>query len=180
MILHIARSVELKKQALNGVDVFVILRLLRKDGSIIVEYASDLWRVREEVAWGAFWTVSLPADGAAVWFGLYRSNLFTEPLIGCCEFEVPEAAGSDVRWHPLFPEESDASSNMKMGGSSQICGEVLLSMRKYSDNVSVSPIELGYDSDDSLEEPMSSLPPVHTVSPISPIAECSCTVRTSR
>ena len=46
------------------------VRLLQKDGSTSLEYASDLWTVREDAVWGAFWTVSLPPNATAVWLGL--------------------------------------------------------------------------------------------------------------
>ena len=53
--------------------------------------------MREDSVWGHFWTVSLPARATAVWFALYRSNLFTEPMLGFCEFSIPPEESSQVR-----------------------------------------------------------------------------------
>ncbi|KAL1503682.1 hypothetical protein AB1Y20_012155 [Prymnesium parvum] len=177
--LHVARASGEARGALDGADVFTCMRLLRRDGSSSVEYSSDLWVAREDAVWGAFWTVSLPADATAVWFGLYRSNFFTEPLIGYCEFPVASEEGADLRWHALYPEKSGGASQA-LGKEPTIVGEVLLTVKKYSDNISVSPMEAGLDSDDSMDDPVSNLPPLHAAKPITPIEESTCAADVSR
>ena len=59
-------------------------------------------------------------------FGLYRSNLFTEPLIGFFEFTIPAEEGSTLAWHSLFKEGADIES------CKRIEGEVLLTVRRYA------------------------------------------------
>ena len=79
-------------------EIFGVLELVRpSSGEVLSELASDLWTLRTDFVWGAFWTVLLPPATGLVRFCVHRSLIFTEPLLGCVELALhelpPESAG---------------------------------------------------------------------------------------
>ena len=88
-------------KSLTG-EIFAVLELCRANGELLTELASgvslpcnktaprpsgtvggaDLWTLRSDFVWGAFWTLLLPPGTAVVRFCVHRSLIFTEPLLG--------------------------------------------------------------------------------------------------
>ena len=150
-------------------EIFAVLELLRPDGALLAELASDLWTIRTDWVWGAFWTLLLPPATGAVRFCLHRSLIFTEPLVGCVELPLQELTldALSTRWHPL------RAKGKGPGHPDQILGEVLLSTRRYRSAHSVSPAaNVSYDSDD--DEYYSQLTPRHGAEAIAPVEEPVC------
>ena len=170
--LHVSRTLPTAdKRAMQGADVFAVARLLTDGGAVLVEYSTDLWTARENAVWGSFWTVPLPSNAASVWLGLYRSNFFTEPLVGFTEFRLrrgaAESEGTDTRWHALVAEGECVAT------ARSTVGEMLLTVRRFADHSSVSPLNRpAFDSDDSEDDtPSSNLPPNHAAVAIKPVIE---------
>jgi len=155
--------------------VFAVLEVLRSNGEMLVELASDLWTLRSDLVWGAFWTVPMPPATGAVRFCLHRSLIFTEPLLGCVELPLHELPPDALctRWHPLRTK-----GGIQRG--EEILGEVLLSVRRYRAAASVSPAAQG---DEEAEEDFFQYesilnPPQHGAEPLPPVDEpCVAGVR---
>ena len=89
-------------------EIFGVLELVRpSSGEVLSELASDLWTLRTDFVWGAFWTVLLPPATGLVRFCVHRSLIFTEPLLGCVELPLHELTqdGLCTQWHPLRAKE---------------------------------------------------------------------------
>ena len=86
-----------------GGEVFAVLEVLRSDGEMLDEMASELWTLRTDLMWGAFWTVPMPPATGSVRFCLHRSRLFTEPLLGRVELPLHKLTPDALctQWHPL-------------------------------------------------------------------------------
>lgn len=151
-------------------EIFAVLELLRPDGALLAELASDIWTIRTDWVWGAFWTLLLPPATGAVRFCVHRSLIFTEPLVGCVELPLQELQldALSTRWYPLRVRGKGP------GHPDQIKGEVLLSIRRYRSAHSVSPAAnvSSFDSDD--DEYSSPLTPRHRADALAPVEEPVC------
>lgn len=151
-------------------EVFAVLELRRPDGALLAELSCDLWTIRADCVWGAFWTLLLPPATAAVYLCVHRSLLFTEPLLGCVELPLQELQldALSTRWYPLRAKGKGPGQQPDI-----ILGEVLLSIRRYRAAHSVSPAaNVQYDSDD--DEYYSPLTPRHGAEAIAPVEEPVC------
>uniref|UniRef100_A0A7S0Q331 PDZ domain-containing protein n=1 Tax=Coccolithus braarudii TaxID=221442 RepID=A0A7S0Q331_9EUKA len=147
-------------------DVFASLSAQRLDGSNIIEWHSDLWKARPDAVWGAFWTVTLPAATGRVSLALHRSLLLTDPLHGQTVLELDDLKGEDLntRWHLLRAKGAISSS--------EIVGEVLLSVRRFASFASVSPrahLRALENSDE--EEELVVTPAQHKTEPLLPVVD---------
>lgn len=131
---------------------------------------ADLWTLRTDWVWGAFWTLLLPPATSAVRFCVHRSLIFTEPLLGCVELQLDELPPDALctQWHALRAKGERRSD--------VILGEVLLSVRRYRSASSVSPAThvpgLDDDDEDSFFQYESMLsPPQHEAEAIAPVEE---------
>uniref|UniRef100_A0A7S0P1K6 PDZ domain-containing protein n=1 Tax=Calcidiscus leptoporus TaxID=127549 RepID=A0A7S0P1K6_9EUKA len=160
--LAITRAV-VEPRCFSG-EVFASLRALSTSGATVAEWPSDLWKARPDVVWGAFWTVMLPPATRRASFALHRSLMLTDPLYGhaVLDFSALDADSVSTRWHML---RADGAVD------SEAVGEVLLSIRRYSSLVSVSPganLSLIDGSDEELCEPTAAQ---HQTEPLPPVCD---------
>ena len=145
-------------------ECFVALQMRDARGNELDEWVSDLWAIRTDAVWGTFFTVPILPGARSVWVGIHLSHLFSEPLIGASELNLERlpVEALETRWHSLRSEDDERR------GRNELEGEVLLTVRKYASNISVS---YGQDYDDGSSDDEPSGPVDHATEPLAPIPD---------
>lgn len=161
--LHITRAAAAPKPATG--EVFANLKVLQHGGGSSSEWSTDLWRLRTSAVWGACWTVPMPSNVSCFELAVHRSLLLTDPLLGKLELPLAEIESGPLttRWYCMRPQGAKASSR-------QIAGEVLLSIRRYTNLSSVSPVVRWSDDSDG-EDERKVTPAQHRTEPIPAICD---------
>lgn len=176
VVLHLSRATEEARRKYAGSEIFAALQQRDGAGAELDEWLSELWELRTDCVWGAFWTLPILPGAQSAWLGIHLSKMFTEPLLGCAEIPLDGLPREtlECRWYSLRTEANAAgapAASAAPAGRREIEGEVLLTTRRFYSSASICPDRLGGSESESEDELDPSVPVDHSTEPLAPIEE---------